>query len=128
MLVLVIGSDVRSLLPLSTPLASSDGVEALLDVLTSPCGSALLALQQEKTCTGVPGHLRLDTLAVEAAHILLDVPLVETIDHRALVTTLQKNVVLAAKVTLHIHLSLEELKHVVLVTIELLAQGVEVGD
>ena len=103
-------------------------MEALLNVLASPRGSALLTLQEQKTGTGVPRHLRLDTLAVQAAYILLDVPLVETIDHRALVTTLQEHVSLAAKVTLYIHLGLEELEHVVLVTIELLAQNVEVCD
>ena len=117
-----------SLLSCSASLASSDSVETLLDVLARPRSIAHLALQVEQTGTRVPRHVGLDALATEAAHILFDIPLVETINHRALVATLQKDVGLAAEITLDIHLSFEVFEHVDTVTIELLAQHIKVYD
>ena len=118
----------RSLVPLSAPLTSSHSVIALLDVLARPRGITRLALQIEQTSAGVPRHLSLDALAAEAAHVMLDVPLIETVDHGALVATLQKHVLLTTEVTLDIHLSLEVFKHVTAITVKLQAQGIEVDD
>ena len=64
-------------------------METLLDVLASSRGVAHLALQVEETGARVPRHFSFDALAAEAAHVLLHIPLVETVDHWALVTPLE---------------------------------------
>lgn len=118
----------RSLLPGSAPLSTSDYVEALLDVLAGARGVALQAAQVQQTCALIFLNLCLDALATETAYVLLHIFLVQTVDHRALVTSLQKDVSLTAKVAFDIHLGLEEVEYVGFVAIQLLTQHVEVHD
>ena len=117
-----------SLLSLGTSFTTSDSVEALLDVLASSGGVTLLALEVEQTRARVSRHLCLDALAAQTAHILLNILLVKTVDHRALVSTLKQDVSFSAKVTFDIHFSLEEVKDVSWLTIELVAENLEVLD
>ena len=77
---------------------------ALLDVLTSSCCVTLLALQVQQTGAWISVDLSLNTLAAQTTHILLNVFLVEAVDHGAFVATLQKHVAFGAKVSLDIHL------------------------
>ena len=117
-----------SLLPLSLSFAFSDRMEALLDVLAGSRRVALLAAEVEQARRRILCHLRLDTLATQAAHVLLDVAPVEAVDHGALVAPLQQHVPLGTLVALDVHLRLEEVQHVVGVSVELLAEHVEVDN
>ena len=103
-------------------------MEALLDVLASPGCIAHLALEVEQASAGVFGHLRLDALAAETAHILLYILLVKVVDHGAFVAALQENVVLRAEVTLYVHLCLDVLQYVGWIAIKLLAEHIKVHD
>ena len=117
-----------SLLSLGTSFTTSDSVEALLDVLASPCGVTLLALEVEQTRARVSCHLCLDALAAQTTHILLNILLVQTVDHGALVPTLKQDVSFCAKVTFDIHFSLEEVKDVSRLTVELVTEDLKVLD
>ena len=67
-------------------------MHAFLDVLASSGGVAHLALEVEETGACISGDLGLDALAAKAAHILLHILLVETVDDGSLVPALQQNV------------------------------------
>ena len=117
-----------SLLSGSTPLASSDSMESFLDILASACSIALFALKIEQARASIPWDFSLDALATQTAHILLHILLVQRVDGGALVTTLEKDIVLAAKITLHVHLSFDVLEKMGRFTVELLAKDIKVDN
>ena len=69
-------------------------MHALLDRLTSSRGITHLTLEVEETRARILRDLCLDGLATLAAHILLHILLVETVDNGCLVSPLQQNVTL----------------------------------
>ena len=113
---------------LCAPLASSDSVETLFDILAGSCRVADLTFEVKKTSAGIPCHGCFDTLAAQALYELLDILLIETVDHGGFVATLEQDIRFRTKVTLYIHLSFEELEDVSLISIKLLAEHVEVRD
>lgn len=118
----------HSLLSSSTSFTPSDCVESLLDILARSRGITHLALQVEKTRAWVSWNLSFDALATKASHILLNILLVKSIDHGTLMATLKKDICLGAKVALHIHFCLNVLEQMDRLTVELLADHIEVDD
>ena len=64
-------------------------METLLDVLASSRGVAHLALQVEEMRGRISRDFRFNAFAAEAAHVLPQIPFLETVDHWALVAPLE---------------------------------------
>lgn len=101
-------------------------METLLNVLNRAGGLAILARQLHQSRRGVADNLSVQFSAIEAAHVSIQILLVEVGDVLVLVLAHNNQVAFTAKVTFDIQLGLQEVQNVLRFTLNLLADRVEV--
>ena len=115
-----------SLVSLLATFAALDCVETLFDVLHRAAGSAVFAVQVLETSGAVSGQLGVKLAAIHAAHVGGQVLAVEVGHVFVLVPAHENEVALRAEVALHVEFCLVEVKNVLGLAVNFLADAHEV--
>ena len=116
-----------SLVSLRLSLTTTSSVVTFLDALHCSCGFTVETFQVYQTCALIFSHYSIDFLAHSTLDISIDVALVKTDNVLVLEPSCENEITFTAKVALDVEFSLDEVEHVLWLSVNLTADLIYIG-